>query len=74
MFVELSATSNFSFLKGASHPEEYMARAALLGMPALAIENQHTPRFCSHLKNMLNRKSFWWTGQPTLVTAWNNPC
>ena len=43
-------------------------------MPALTIENQHTPRFCSHLKNMLNRKSFWWTGHPTLVTAWNNPC
>ena len=43
-------------------------------MPALTIENQHTTRFCSHLKNMLNRKSFWWTGHSTLVTAWNNSC
>ena len=42
MFVELSATSNFSFLKGASHPEEYIARAALLGMPALAIADENS--------------------------------
>ena len=37
MFSELSALSNFTFLTGASHPEEYMQRAALMGMPALAI-------------------------------------
>jgi error-prone DNA polymerase len=37
MFTELNATSNFSFLTGASHPEEYMSRAAALGLPALAI-------------------------------------
>ncbi|MFN0113967.1 MAG: error-prone DNA polymerase [Paracoccaceae bacterium] len=36
-FAELSATSNFTFLTGASHPEELMARAHELGMPALAI-------------------------------------
>ncbi|MCR9150969.1 MAG: error-prone DNA polymerase [Rhodobacteraceae bacterium] len=37
MFVELSATSNFTFLTGASHPEEMMAQAAVLGLPALAV-------------------------------------
>ncbi len=37
MFVELSATSNFTFLTGASHPEELIAHAAGLGQPALAI-------------------------------------
>ncbi|MEL0285242.1 MAG: error-prone DNA polymerase, partial [Paracoccaceae bacterium] len=42
MFVELSATSNFTFLTGASHPEEYMARAALLGLPALAIADENS--------------------------------
>ncbi len=42
MFVELSAISNFSFLKGAAHPEEYMERAALLGMPALAIADENS--------------------------------
>ncbi|MGR3468845.1 MAG: error-prone DNA polymerase, partial [Shimia sp.] len=36
-FAELSALSNFTFLTGGSHPEEYMRRAALLGMPAVAI-------------------------------------
>ena len=42
MFVELSAVSNFSFLRGASHPEEYMQRAALLGLPALAIADENS--------------------------------
>ena len=36
-FVELSATTNFTFLTGASHPEEMIAAAAALGMPALAV-------------------------------------
>jgi DNA polymerase III alpha subunit len=36
-YCELHAHSNFSFLDGASHPEELIARAALLGMPALAV-------------------------------------
>ncbi len=37
MFAELSITSNFTFLTGASHPEEYVKRAASLGIPALAV-------------------------------------
>ena len=37
MFIELSATSNFTFLTGASHPEEMMAQAAAFGQEALAI-------------------------------------
>jgi DNA-directed DNA polymerase III PolC len=36
-FVELSALTNFTFLTGASHPEEMMERAAQMGMPALAV-------------------------------------
>ncbi len=36
-YCELHAHSNFSFLDGASHPEDLVARAALLGMPALAV-------------------------------------
>ena len=35
-YCELHAHTNFSFLDGASHPEELIARAALLGIPALA--------------------------------------
>ena len=37
MFAELSITSNFTFLTGGSHAEEYVARAAAMGIPALAI-------------------------------------
>ncbi|MCB6177746.1 error-prone DNA polymerase [Rhodobacter sp. Har01] len=36
-FIELSATTNFTFLTGASHPEEMMRQAAELAMPALAV-------------------------------------
>ncbi|MBA3689527.1 MAG: DNA polymerase III subunit alpha, partial [Chloroflexi bacterium] len=36
-YCELHAHSNFSFLDGASHPEELIARAAVLGMQALAV-------------------------------------
>jgi DNA polymerase III alpha subunit len=37
MFVELSATTNFTFLFGASHPEEMMVRASEMGLTALAV-------------------------------------
>jgi hypothetical protein len=41
-YVELSVTSNFTFLKGASHPEELVARAADLGHSAVAITDEQT--------------------------------
>lgn len=36
-YVELHCHSNFSLLDGAAHPEKLLARAAALGMPALAL-------------------------------------
>ena len=36
-YCELHVHSNFSFLDGASHPEDLVARAARIGMPALAL-------------------------------------
>ncbi|MEP3034903.1 MAG: PHP domain-containing protein, partial [Pseudoruegeria sp.] len=42
MFNELSITSNFSFLTGASHPEDYARRAATLGIQALAIADENS--------------------------------
>ncbi len=36
-FAELSVTSNFTFLTGGSHPEEYARRASFLGIEAIAI-------------------------------------
>ncbi|MDU8942557.1 error-prone DNA polymerase [Ovoidimarina sediminis] len=42
MFAELNATSNFTFLHGASHPEEYMSRAGFLGLSAVAIADENS--------------------------------
>ncbi len=41
-FVELSATTNFTFLTGASHPEEMMERAGELGMAGLAVADANS--------------------------------
>jgi len=39
-YAELQCQSNFSFLQGASHPEELVTRAAELGYAALAITDE----------------------------------
>lgn len=41
-YVELAVTSNFSFLRGASHPEELVRTAALLGHGAAAIADRNS--------------------------------
>src|ERR1700742_3615401 len=40
MYAELHALSNFSFLRGASQPEELVAQAAALGYGALALTDE----------------------------------
>ena len=41
-YAELQVTSNFSFLRGGSHPEELVLRAAELGLAALALTDRNT--------------------------------
>ncbi|MFC3198059.1 error-prone DNA polymerase [Parapedobacter deserti] len=41
-YVELQVTTNFSFLRGASHPEELVERAAWLGYEAIAITDRNS--------------------------------
>ncbi|MGQ4273595.1 error-prone DNA polymerase [Terrihabitans sp. B22-R8] len=41
-FAELVATSNFSFLRGASHPHEMVNRAAELGLNGLGLADRNT--------------------------------
>ena len=41
-YAELAVTSNFSFLRGASHPEELVERAAGLGHRAIAIADRNS--------------------------------
>ncbi|MDC0736653.1 error-prone DNA polymerase [Cognatishimia sp. SS12] len=41
-YAELCVTTNFTFLTGASHPEELVVRAAELGLAALAITDRNS--------------------------------
>ncbi len=41
-YAELGVTSNFTFLTGASHPEEFVKRAAELNLAAIAITDQNS--------------------------------
>ncbi|SLN60761.1 Error-prone DNA polymerase [Roseovarius albus] len=41
-YAELCVTSNFTFLTGASHPEELVTRAAELGLSAVAITDRNS--------------------------------
>ena len=41
-YAELQVTSNFSFLRGASHPQEMVEQAKALGLSAIAITDRNT--------------------------------
>ena len=41
-YTELQVTTNFSFLRGASHPEELVEHAAELGYTEIAITDRNT--------------------------------
>jgi error-prone DNA polymerase len=41
-YAELEVTTNFSFLRGGSHPEELVATAKALGLEALAVTDRNT--------------------------------
>ena len=41
-YAELQATTNFSFLRGASHPHELVTGAAALGLEAIGICDRNT--------------------------------
>jgi error-prone DNA polymerase len=42
MFTELQTTTNYSFLRGASHVEELLAQAKLYGYDAIAVTDRNT--------------------------------
>ncbi|MFL5260134.1 MAG: error-prone DNA polymerase [Hyphomicrobiales bacterium] len=41
-YAELAVTTNFSFLRGASHPQELVATAELLGLAAIGIADRNS--------------------------------
>ncbi|HPD92805.1 MAG: error-prone DNA polymerase [Rhodobacter sp.] len=69
-YAELCVTSNFTFLTGASHPEELMKRAAELGLSALALTDRNTlagvVRAYSALKSLAKEGA---TGLPRLIVG-----
>ncbi|WP_428493500.1 error-prone DNA polymerase [Rhodopila sp.] len=42
MYTELQVTTNYSFLRGASHIEELIGRASVLGMKSLAVTDRNS--------------------------------
>ena len=42
VYAELQATSNFSFLRGASHPGELVEAAAAAGLAAIALTDRNS--------------------------------
>jgi len=40
-YIPLWCKSNFSFLVGASHPDELVEKARRLGLPAMALTDDH---------------------------------
>ncbi|HEU4902125.1 MAG TPA: DNA polymerase III subunit alpha, partial [Flavisolibacter sp.] len=87
-YTELQITSNFSFLRGASHPEEIVEYAAALGYTSLAITDcntvagvvrayaaakKHNIRLIAGCRlNLLDGPSL--LAYPTNVQAWANLC
>ena len=41
-YAELAVTTNFSFLRGASHAQEFVERAEELGLAGLGIADRNT--------------------------------
>jgi error-prone DNA polymerase len=41
-YAEIGVTTNFSFLRGASHPQEYVRQAGDYGLPAIGIADRNT--------------------------------
>ena len=51
-YAELAVTTNFSFLRGASHPQEMVAAADELGLAAIGIADRNSsPAWCAPMTN-----------------------
>ena len=68
MYAELHCKTNFSFLQGASHPDELVTQAAQLGYAALAITDHNT--LAGVVRAHLAAKQ---TGLPLLIGAQITP-
>ncbi len=76
-YAELCVTSNFTFLTGASHPEELVTRAAELGLAAIAITDRNSlagvVRAYSALKELARMRAETQTASQTETAAQGGP-
>jgi error-prone DNA polymerase len=67
-YAELGVTTNFSFLRGASHPQEMVAQAAEYGLQAIGIADRNTMagvvRGYAEAKRRLKAQERWLAGAP----------
>ena len=42
VYAEIGITTNFSFLRGGSHPQDYVHQASELRLPAIGIADRNT--------------------------------
>ena len=54
-YAEIAVTSNYSFLRGASHPQELIAAAAALGLCAIGIADRNSLAGVVRAWDALNR-------------------
>ncbi len=70
-FAELHCVSNYSFLRGASHPEELVKQAHLLGYSAIALTDECT--YAGLVKAHVAAKSYGIKWRPTVKLMVNYP-
>lgn len=60
-YAELQVTTNYSFLRGASHPEELIAQAKLFGLPAIGITDRNSlTGMCAAISALRKPACGWW--------------
>ena len=69
-YAELAVTTNFSFLRGASHPEELVPQAEALGLAGIGIADRNRLRaWCARISARWNQKR---TSSKTLRSGLNS--
>ena len=68
-YAEIAVTTNFSFLRGASHPREYVFAAALYGHAAIGIADRNTLAGVARAFEAMNEVREKFASAPKLLTG-----
>jgi error-prone DNA polymerase len=69
IYAELAVTSNFSFLRGASHPQELIEQAAQLGLSAIGIADRNSLAGVVRAYEAWEKLNIKLTGRPKLLVG-----